>query len=33
LRNLVTLCQSCHYEWEGIPVRPTLHTEAEASST
>lgn len=24
LDNLVTLCDSCHYKWEGIPIRPTL---------
>ena len=24
LENLVSLCKSCHYEWEGIPIRPYL---------
>jgi len=32
LKNLVTLCQACHYEWEGIPVRPTLIGESDGSS-
>lgn len=22
MSNLVTLCRSCHYRWEGIPLRP-----------
>lgn len=24
LENLVALCKRCHYDWEGIPVRPSL---------
>lgn len=24
LENLVPLCRRCHYEWEGVPLRPTL---------
>lgn len=24
LSNLVTLCMSCHADWEGLPIRPTL---------
>lgn len=24
LDNLITLCRSCHFEWEGIPLRPDM---------
>lgn len=24
LKNLITYCQSCHMQWEGIPVQPKL---------
>ncbi len=34
LDNLITLCQECHYKWEGIPLKPqVVSIDHEPSTT